>query len=264
MDFRSTSRRSFVLASASVGLFAPGILRADRALPSESGGFMRTASCENGAVMTSNISSRISVPEDFMSASACRLSGSTVEGPFFICVDAESGKNIAAARPGYPLTLALRVVDGNCSPIPGAVVDVWCCDTYGNYSGHAVDPNSGSAPRGRREPDLASRFLRGVLSADADGIAEFDMIYPGFYRGRAIHVHYKVHIGNKAFLTSQALFPEEVNEKVMATTAPYNEPRLAKRVLNVGDPAFLGDSGMFKVVKRGTTPLAIINLSVAT
>ena len=83
---------------------------------------------------------------------------------------------------------------------------------------------------------------------DADGIAEFDTIYPGYYHGRPMHLHFKVHVGNKAFLTSQALFPEEWNARIMAM-APYNEPRSSTRPLNGSDPFFIGNAGEFRIVR---------------
>ena len=66
----------------------------------------------------------------------------------------------------------------------------------------------------RRGPNVPTRILRGVLAADAEGIAEFEAIRPGFHGGRAVHTHCKVHVGNAAYLTSQALNPEEWNDRI--------------------------------------------------
>ncbi len=110
---------------------------------------------------------------------------------------------------------------------------------------------------------MPERFLRVVLATDADGIAEFDMIYPGFYIGRAIHTHYKVHIGEQVFLTAQALYPEDFNEKIMAM-APYNTPREHARVLNAEDNPIIGDADLFTVVERGGQLLSLITLTVQT
>jgi protocatechuate 3,4-dioxygenase beta subunit len=166
------------------------------------------------------------------------------------------------------MTLALRVVDQTCTPIAGAIVDAWGCDAEGWYSGHNVNPDvplnlSGPARGATRVPDMPERFLRGVLATDADGIAEFDMIYPGYYIGRAIHTHYKVHIGEQVFLTSQALYPEDFNEKVMGM-APYNAPRDHARVLNADDNPIIGDAGLITVVERGERLLSLITLTVQT
>ncbi|MEO0914307.1 MAG: hypothetical protein AAFY59_15185, partial [Pseudomonadota bacterium] len=172
------------------------------------------SSCDTAAVMTSEIAPRLSTPADFELAGTCRLTPDTVEGPYFICDGFASQRDVTGGKPGEPMALALRVVDPTCTPIPGAIVDAWGCDAEGWYSGHTVGPDAPNAtPRAERGnsrvPDTPERFLRGVLATDADGIAEFDMIYPGFYGQRTIHTHYKVHIGNQVFLTAQALFPEE-------------------------------------------------------
>jgi hypothetical protein len=89
---------------------------------------------------------------------------------------------------------------------------------------------------------------------------EFDTIYPGFYAGRSIHIHFKVHVGNKAYLTHQAHLPEEVNERIMRLT-PYNAPRPIKRVLNMEDTR-LGIFPTFKVIDRGSHLLAVLNVGL--
>ncbi len=160
--------------------------------------------------------------------------------------------------------VAARHRSGLC-PVPGAIVDVWQCDARGNYSGHAVNPDSPNLARQRgrrREPDVPTRFLRGVLAADADGIVEFDAIYPGFYGERVVHTHYKVHVDNTAYLTSQALYPEAWNDRIF-NDRPYSEGRGARRVLNADD-SFGRIGGFFTVRERGGCLLATVNLSIRT
>ena len=101
-----------------------------------------------------------------------------------------------------------------------------------------------------------------MLAADADGIVEFDAIYPGYYNRRAIHTHFKVHLGNTAYLTGQALYPEEWNERIVANPV-YGEGRHTKRVLNANDN--IGRKGvLFNVSESGNRLLATINLSIQT
>lgn len=261
MSTPSLTRRKLLIGATSTSLLAPSIVRADREMLSVAQGMRAGTMCENAGVMTSDIATRISQPQDFVSSGACKLAKRSVEGPYFICADTSSSRHLAEGVEGQPLTVALRVVDKECSPIEGAIVDVWSCNAEGYYSGHDVDPDSGERVRGRREPDLPSRFLRGVLATDKDGIAEFDMIYPGYYIGRPVHTHFKVHLGNQEFLTSQALFPEEMNTKILSTP-PYNKPRKAERVLNANDPEFIGNAGVFSVFERENTLVATINLAV--
>lgn len=248
------------LGAAGVGLVAGSALGGDRPMIST----RRSTACNNAGVLVSDTFGRISTVADFTGIGSCRLSRGSVEGPYFICADTKNARNIAEGLAGTPMTLALRVTDRECTPIPGAVVDVWQCDARGNYSGHAVNPDN--PPRvnlgGPRQPDSPTRFLRGVLATDADGIVEFDAIYPGYYNRRTFHTHYKVHLGNTAYLTSQALYPEEWNERIVANPV-YGEGRRGKRVLNENDN--IGRTGvLFNVSERGNWLLATINLAIQT
>lgn len=250
------NRRSAMLGLAATGSgLLAGSAVADRGML-QSG---RTTACHAGGVATSDITKRVALLSDFSGESMCRMTPDSVEGPYFICTDTMSQRLITEDRDGTPLTIALRVVDASCMPIAGAVVDVWQCDARGNYSGHNVDPdNPGRGGRNRREPDLPSRFLRGVLATDVDGVAEFDAIYPGYYGGRAIHTHFKVHVGQQVFLTSQAVYPEDWNAKIMAQKL-YSDGRLTKRVSNATDRFA---ANMFTVHTRGDHLLATQTLAV--
>jgi protocatechuate 3,4-dioxygenase beta subunit len=141
--------------------------------------------------------------------SACVLTPSLTEGPFYFDAG-QIRRDITEGRPGTPLLLALEIVDaGTCSPIRDAVADVWHCDASGLYSGYGSEGTGGE------------RFLRGIQVTDANGRVEFDTLYPGFYRGRTIHVHFKIHLDERTAVTSQLFFPESVNDAVMATS-PYS------------------------------------------
>lgn len=246
------------LGATGVGLVAGPALGGDRPMISTG----RSTACNNAGVLVSDMSGRISTVADFAGIGSCKLSRGSVEGPYFICADTENARNIADGLAGTPLTLAIRVTNHECTPIPRAIVDVWQSDARGNYSGHAV--NTDNPPRvnrnGPREPDSPTRFLRGVLATDADGIVEFDAIYPGYYDRRAIHTHYKVHLGNTPYLTGQALYPEEWNERIAANPV-YGEGRGTKRVLNAND-SFSRTGVLFTVSERGNRLLATIILSI--
>ena len=254
-----TRRRTLTgLTAFGFGLVAGPALAWDRPMISTG----RSTECVNDGVRVSNMFGRIATVADFSGAGSCQLPRGTVEGPYFICVDTMNARNIAEGVEGVPMTMALRVTDPACTPVPGAIVDVWQCDARGNYSGFAVGPDRPlRGVRGlRQDPYTSARFLRGVLATDAEGIAEFDAIYPGFYNRRAIHTHFKVHVGNRAYLTGQALYPEEWNEKILATPL-YSEGRGRDRVLNVHD--FMGRTGvLFTVSERGDRLLATINLAI--
>ena len=191
----------------------------------------RTTVCDYRGVEVSDTTGRIATIGDFDRAGSCELSRGLVEGPYFICTDTLNARKISEGLPGTPTMLALRVTDQTCFPVSGAIVDVWQCDARGNYSGHSVDPDVPERGRRgqRREPDAPTRFLRGVLATDIEGFVEFDAIYPGFYHRRAIHTQFKVHMGNTPYLTSQALYPEDWNEKILASPI-YSDGRRRDRV----------------------------------
>jgi protocatechuate 3,4-dioxygenase beta subunit len=137
----------------------------------------------------------------------CVLSPELTEGPYYLDLD-KVRRDITEGRPGLPLDLRVNVVDVDaCEPIRDAAVDVWHCDTGGDYSG--VQGDTGT-------------FLRGIQMTDADGVAEFRTIYPGWYAGRAVHIHVKVHVGTNETYTGQLFFDEEVTDAVYETE-PYSD-----------------------------------------
>lgn len=223
--------------------------------------FLRnTISCDNGAVPVSQQGGRLATVADFGSAQPCTLLKDSFEGPFFFCTN-PGAADIARGLPGAPLAIALRAVDAaTCKPIPNAVIDVWHCDARGLYSGHDLAVDEAIKSAGHTPPVNADRHCRGALRTDADGIAEFRSIYPGYYVERAIHIHFKVHIGNRAFLTNQALLPEPDNSAVMAM-APYAVPRKGKRIANAQEASW-GLQTM-KIIERQQTRLAILDLALA-
>lgn len=219
-----------------------------------------TLSCDNDAVPLSQRGTRLSTVADFGRAQQCTMLKDSVEGPFFFCTN-PGAADIARGQPGAPLVIALRAVDAkSCEPISNAVIDVWHCDAKGLYSGHDMVVDEPVKSERHTPPVNNDRFCRGALRTDADGIAEFRSIYPGYYIERAIHIHFKVHIGNRAYLTNQALLPEPLNNTLMAMS-PYNFPRKGKRILNAEE----ADWGLqtMKVLDRSPSRLAVLDLVLA-
>ncbi len=121
-------------------------------------------------------------------------------------------------RQGVPLRLAFqvsRVEGGSCAPLSGARVDIWQCDAVGVYS-DVRDMNVDS--RGKK-------FLRGSQVTNAGGSAEFLTIYPGWYPGRAVHIHFKIRndpASRQGYeFTSQLYFDESITDQVHKQP-PYN------------------------------------------
>ena len=154
-------------------------------------------------------------------APACMLTPAQTEGPYFVDerLDRSDIRGDPAGgplKPGALLTLDLRIsaVDGTrCTPVHGAIVDIWHCDAAGVYS----DADDASfSTRG-------SKFLRGYQVTDADGRVRFTTIYPGAYPGRAVHIHFKVRTrsgGRTLDFTSQLYFDDALTDRVHAAT-PY-------------------------------------------
>jgi protocatechuate 3,4-dioxygenase beta subunit len=126
----------------------------------------------------------------------CVLTPEQTEGPFYLPLELIR-QDITEGKPGLPLRLRIAVADINaCTVVPDAAVDIWHCDAQGYYSG--VDANPGGNASQSAEAGAGSEagtFLRGIQLTNADGIAEFQTIYPGWYAGRTVHIHMKVHVG---------------------------------------------------------------------
>src|SRR5437870_2682643 len=142
-------------------------------------------------------------------AVSCVLTPEQTEGPYYIANE-HVRRNITEGRPGTPLTLRTTVVNAsNCKPIKGAAVDIWHADASGTYSG--VLGNTGT-------------FMRGIQRTNAKGLALFQTVYPGWYRGRTVHIHVKVHIGGNVVHTGQLYFPDTLTDAVYSSSPYSNRP----------------------------------------
>ncbi|GII92242.1 intradiol ring-cleavage dioxygenase [Sinosporangium siamense] len=173
-------------------------------------------------------------------ANTCTLTPSTTQGPYYFDAD-KIRSDIRESRPGTRLELAIQVQDSElCTPVPNAVVELWHCDASGLYSGaEDLSRGAGQAPGGGGgdlEPQDANRYLRGAQVTDAFGRVTFVTIWPGWYRGRTVHIHAMVHIDDNRPLTTQIMFDEAVNAKVLGK-APYNQRR-GRDTLNEDDGIF--------------------------
>jgi protocatechuate 3,4-dioxygenase beta subunit len=153
-------------------------------------------------------------PADFAALSACVLLREMAAGPFPTLEQLER-RDITEGYPGRPLQLGLRVINGSCEPIPGVAVEVWHTDASGDYSSYA-DGGTG------KDEGTGTTFLRGRQLADGEGIVEFATIYPGWYPGRAVHIHVRVRRDGDLVLTSQLFFPDDTTREVFAA-GPYAE-----------------------------------------
>jgi len=146
----------------------------------------------------------------------CALVMATTQGP---CTTEDDllREDVSEGWTGLPVRLALRVVDTACQPLPGATVKIWHTNIEGSYSGETPSNNMCLQQQAYATAD----FFRGVQTTDADGIVYFDTCFPGWYRGRAIHIHFQVKDASRSYRISQVFFPEDVTEDVFATHSEY-------------------------------------------
>ncbi|PPS72901.1 MULTISPECIES: intradiol ring-cleavage dioxygenase [Streptomyces] len=152
-------------------------------------------------------------------AAVCTLTKELTEGPYYL--DGQYVRSdIREDKTGIPLKLTLTVVDDDtCAPLKNALVEIWHADALGEYSGFVGD-------NGHDEPDNGT-FLRGGVLTDARGVAAITTVYPGWYVGRCVHIHVKVHTdvtltpdgsftGGRELHTGQLFFAETITTKVAA------------------------------------------------
>lgn len=180
-------------------------------------------------------------------AASYMLTPQTTAGPFYF--DAGMVRSdITEGRPGTPLSLALAVTGADCTPLEGARVDLWHCDAMGGYSGVSNDHSE--------------RFLRGTQVADATGRTAFNTIYPGWYGGRATHIHARIFLGERAVFTGQIHFPDAVSDAVYAASAAYRPGAGRLRNEEDGIARRLGAPGIAAIEDHGSRLAAAFAFSV--
>lgn len=161
-------------------------------------------------------------------ADVCAIIPEVTEGPYYFDPALER-IDITEARPGIPLRVRLQIVDADCAAFEGARVDIWHCDATGVYSGYPGQGDDGSVDT------TGQTFMRGTQFADANGIVEFETVYPSWYRGRTTHIHFKVFIAQNVILTGQMFFPDALSEYIYLNVAPYSDRASSRDTLNSND-----------------------------
>ena len=181
----------------------------------------------------------------------CVLAPEMTEGPYFVEGD-KVRRNITEGKAGVPLSLRLTVLDvSSCKPIRNAAVDIWHCDAGGTYSGTGQQGTEGLT------------FLRGIQRTDRNGLAIFKTIYPGWYPGRAVHIHLKVFLGGSTVHTGQLFFPDRLTD-VVYKRSPYNR-RPNRDPRNNADSIYRngGARSTLKLVRNGNGYVGRITMGVA-
>ena len=196
------------------------------------------------------------------SVPGCVVRPAQMEGPYFVeerllRSDIRLDPMTKRVKPGAALELSFavsRLGSNGCTPLPGAQVDVWQCDALGVYS-DVTD---------RSFKSVGQKFLRGHQMTDAAGLARFTTIYPGWYPGRAVHIHFKIRTepagGRGHEFVSQLYFDDTVTDRVHARD-PYAAKGL-NRTRNSADGIYKdgGQELMLKVTETAkgfSAPFAI-------
>ncbi|MFD5718385.1 intradiol ring-cleavage dioxygenase [Streptomyces sp. NPDC127036] len=248
---RNMTRRTFVVAGGAA-VAAVGV----------GSGVAATAFADDRAAGT---------PSSASGAETCyRLTSETTEGPYYIDAD-KIRQDITEDEEGIPLTLALTVIDAEtCRPVRNAAVDIWHCSALGVYSGYESmsnggggggTPPTGEPPTGtptgepptggpggpggggggHAEPTDDERYLRGTWRTDRHGRVTFRTVFPGWYQGRCVHIHVKVHVdgtwtdagyeGGHTCHTGQLFFAEKA-VLASAEVAPYSTNTTTRTTLD--------------------------------
>ncbi|WP_446212712.1 hypothetical protein [Micromonospora sp. IBSANI012] len=273
------SRRRIIAGIGSVGL--AGLLAA---CGRDGGGTVITST---GATVSPQATTANDLTSLFSGANTCVLTADTTQGPYYFDAD-KIRSDIREDRAGTRLRLAIRVQDSErCGPLKDAVVEIWHCDAAGLYSGaEAQSSGAGGAPGGNGAPGSAplagapaggpggggpgggqaadltptddQRYLRGAQVTNADGIVEFTTVWPGWYRGRTVHIHAMVHVGDQRVLTTQLMFDEALNSRVFAAQ-PY-AAHTGRDTFNDNDSIYR-DSMLLKVTEEQGGYLGVIVFS---
>ncbi len=134
---------------------------------------------------------------------ACAVTPTETVGPYPSLTDLFRS-DIRETKSGTALNLTIKVVNTNasCGPVTGANVEIWQCDAAGNYSQYGSQ--------------TAQTYLRGIQTTNASGEVAFTTIYPGWYQGRATHIHVEVSTAGASRKVTQIAFPESVSNTVYA------------------------------------------------
>jgi protocatechuate 3,4-dioxygenase beta subunit len=134
-------------------------------------------------------------------SAACAVTPTETVGPYPSHADIFRS-DVREDRAGIPLTLNLKVVNAsaNCAAVSGANVEIWHCDAAGDYSEYGTQTRA--------------TWLRGVQATNASGDVVFTTVYPGWYQGRATHIHIEVTINGRSVKATQIAFPESINNTV--------------------------------------------------
>ena len=173
---------------------------------------------------TASMTGKASYPNPFASgpSSKCALTCEVMLGPCYSSQSVEI-QDISYGYAGLPMRLYLQVLDESCKPVTGALIDVWHVSPVGKYSGNDPTNESVAFCTGNDSDFTSHLYFRGKQTTDASGVVFFDTCFPGWYSGRAIHIHLVISINDQKYLTTQLFFPDALDDELVGTQPLYKD-----------------------------------------
>jgi protocatechuate 3,4-dioxygenase beta subunit len=198
---------------------------------------------------TARVASAAQVSTATQVAPGCVVRPQETAGPYYVDEklnrsDIRSDPSDGSVKEGAPFELTFNVsqiAKGGCAPLAGAIVDIWHCDAMGVYS-DVHDANGFFDTKGKK-------FLRGYQVTDNAGKATFKTIYPGWYEGRTVHIHFTIRNGAGSGggheFTSQLYFADSDNDKILSQS-PYSTK--GKRTMKNDDDGIFRENGSHLII----------------
>ena len=176
---------------------------------------------------TAAMTDAASYPDPFTAAaSACVMTCQATIGPCH--TTSPERADVSDGWDGIPVRLALRVLDEACQPLEDAIVEIWHTNYRGVYSGQI------NAACNEDEVDRQAGYFRGYQRTSTDGRVDFDTVFPGWYSGRCVHIHFRIMAGTydaadgaAATLVSQLFFSDALVASIFQSEplyADYGQP----------------------------------------
>ncbi len=184
-------RQALAILGVTGAAFAAGCASESPISPTSAASAADTAATGTGAAGTAT-------------GAACAVTPNETVGPYPSLVDLFRS-DIREGKSGTQLDLTITVVNttASCAPLTGVNVEIWQCDASGNYSQYGSE--------------RAQTYLRGIQTTNANGQVTFTTVYPGWYQGRATHIHVEVTRNGQSLKVTQIAFPDSVNAEVYGT-----------------------------------------------
>jgi protocatechuate 3,4-dioxygenase beta subunit len=218
------------------------------------------AACHKDEVSPSGSTGTTTTPTGGSSATNCTVAPTETEGPFPTKIPSSYVRgDITDGRSGYKLTANITITSASagCAALAGALVDVWHCDAEGNYSEYG-----GSGMQSTNYTGV--HFLRGRQTTSAAGLVSFTSIFPGWYSGRATHIHVHVYNASGTSLkVTQIAFPEGTGTALAAVNG-YAKG-LSGYTYNKSDNVFSDDTAGIEIatVTGSTTAGFVLTMNIA-